>query len=300
MTEFKIGVIGDSFRVPLRESVAMAKNLGADGISFYAATKDLSPEILMPKQRLEFKNYCTDEGLEIASLVGELGGYGWQREEENEWKIPQLKRMVELAVDLGTKIITTHIGVIPADRNSPRYAVMLSACTELGRFAADHGVCFGIETGPEPAETLRTFLDDLSEPGIGVNLDPANLVMIVQDDPIQAVRILSPYIVSTHAKDGRNLQPCDPEEVYNAFAEGGFDALVSRTGQLFEEVPLGQGDVLWKDYLAALQNCGYEGYLTVERETGSNPAADISDAVFFIRRLMGTAHPAHLSSGVYT
>lgn len=291
MTKFKIGVIGDLFRLPLRQSVAMAKKLSVDGISLYAVTKELSPETMPLKTRLDFKQYCADMGVEIASLVGELGGHGWQREEENVFKIPQLKRIVELAADLGTKVITTHIGVIPHDRNNPRYAVMLSACTELGRYAAEHGICFGIETGPEPAATLRTFLDDLNEPGIGVNLDPANLAMVVQDDPVQAVHTLARYIVSTHAKDGRNLRACDPQAVYDAFAEGGFDKLVARSGQLFEELPLGQGNVPWKAYLEALHDNGFNGYLTIERETGDNPAADIGASAIFLRQLMTGISP---------
>ncbi len=283
---FKLGVIGDAFRVPLRESVVLAKKLGADGISFYAVTGGAGPVAWSRAERLDFKSCCADAGIEIASLIGELGGHGWQRPDENIWKIPQLKQIVELASDLGTKIITTHIGVIPEDRNSPRYAVMQSACRELGCYAAEHGVCFGIETGPESATTLRRFLDDLNEPGIGVNLDPANLVMVVRDDPVQAVHTLAPYIVSTHAKDGRNLQLCDAEQIYDAFAEGGFDELFARTGQPFEETPLGQGAVLWSAYLNALRDCGVHVWLTIERETGSDPSVDIAGAIRFLRQFV--------------
>lgn len=283
---WRIGVIGDSFHVPLFESVTQAAQLGVDGISFYAAT----PEFLSTEPA-EIRTRCEDAGLEIASLIAELGGHGWQDENENREKIPKLKEMVLLASRLGTNVITGHIGVIPEDASHPRYAVMQSACRQLGRFAHDHGISFGIETGPEPAVRLRAFLDDLDEPGLGVNLDPANLVMVVRDDPVQAVRTLAPYIVSTHAKDGRNLQPCDAEQVYDAFAEGGFDQLVARTGQLFEETPLGQGAVPWSAYLNALRDCGFHGWLTIERETGANPSGDIREAVWFLK---GGIHPAQI------
>jgi sugar phosphate isomerase/epimerase len=276
----KIGVIGDLFHVPLFESVTQAAQLGADGISFYAAT----PEFLSIEP-VEIRTRCEDAGLEIASLIAELGGHGWQDENENRKKIPKLKEMVLLASRLGTNVITGHIGVIPEDVSYPRYAVMQSACRQLGRFAHDHGIFFGIETGPEPAVRLRAFMDDLNEPGIGVNLDPANLVMVVRDDPVQAVHTLAPYIVSTHAKDGRNLQPCDAEQVYDAFAEGGFDELIAHTGLLFEEMPLGQGAVPWGEYLNALHECGYQGWLTIERETGDNPVADIAEAIYYLRQL---------------
>ena len=78
MKTFRTGVIGDSFRVPLYESITTAAQLGADGISFYAAT----PEFLSAKPE-EVKMHCQDAGLEIVSLIGELGGHGWQNENEN-------------------------------------------------------------------------------------------------------------------------------------------------------------------------------------------------------------------------
>jgi sugar phosphate isomerase/epimerase len=281
MNPFKIGVISDSFRLPLREAVTQAAAIGADGISFYAS----APEFLSANPS-EITMRCVDSGLDIASLIGEFGGHGWQDENENRWKIPKLKEIVLLAARLGAPVITGHIGVVPEDVLHPRYAVMQSVCRELGQFAHDHGICFGIETGPEPAARLKAFLDGLDAPGIGVNLDPANLVMVVRDDPVQAVHTLAPYIISTHAKDGRNLQPCDAEQVYDAFAEGGFDTLVARTGILFEETPLGKGSVPWDAYLAALRECGFDGWLTIERETGSSPADDIYAAVRFLRRLI--------------
>jgi sugar phosphate isomerase/epimerase len=282
MKQFKIGIISDSFRLPTRTAIEQAAAIGAEGISFYATAPNFLSE-----NPAELRARCADAGLEIASLIGELGGHGWQDENENREKIPKLKEMVRLAARLGTSVITGHIGVIPADSSHPRYAIMQSACRELGRFAHDHGVCFGIETGPEPAVRLRRFLDELDQPGIKVNLDPANLVMVVRDDPVQAVHELAPYIVSTHAKDGRNLQPCDPEEVYTAFAEGGFEELTARTGTLFEETPLGQGDVPWAAYLKALRDCGYQGWLTIERETGDNPLKDITDALHCLRQFVG-------------
>jgi sugar phosphate isomerase/epimerase len=279
MNTFRIGVIGDSLRLPPYESIATAAQLGADGISFYAA----SPAFLSAEPDA-IRLRCADAGLEIPSLIGELGGHGWQNENENRVKIPRLKEMVLQASRLATKIITSHIGVIPESPACPRYAVMQAACRELGHFAADHGMCFGIETGPEPAERLLAFLAELDTPGIGVNLDPANLVMVLNADPTAAVRTLKGHIVHTHAKDGVHYRACNPERVYNAFAEGGFDQLVAETGQLFAETPLGQGQVDWDNYLQALRTIGFNGFLTIEREeVGTNPILDIANAIGFLR-----------------
>ena len=141
-----------------------------------------------------------------------------------------------------------------------------------------------IETGPEKATTLLAFLED-TKGGVGVNLDPANFVMVTGQDPVEAVRILKDYIVHTDAKDGVMNCQNDPTEVYHAFAVGGVDALNACKG--FTEVPLGFGQVDWKNYIAALKEIGYNGFLTIERETGENPQEDIRLAAQHLLRLCG-------------
>ena len=130
---------------------------------------------------------------------------------------------------------------------------------------------------------MKQFLIDVGSPGVAVNMDPANLEMVLNCNSAEAVRTLSGRIVHTHAKDGIHLRDCDPKEVYDAFAEGGFEALVARTGELFREVELGKGQVDWDAYLKALRDTGFDGFLTVEREVGDDPDAEIARAVHFLR-----------------
>jgi L-ribulose-5-phosphate 3-epimerase len=281
--KFKIGVMSDSFRLTPTEGVRKAREVGAEGIQIYAVSGDIAPEQMDAAARQRFRKLCADLGLEIAALCGDLGGHGFQIAAENTAKIARSKLIVDLAAQLGTTVVTTHIGVIPAQASSSIYQTMREACRELGRYAAQRGVTFAIETGPEPAAILREFLDGLGTKGVGVNLDPANLVMVSGDDPVRAVHTLAPYIVHTHAKDGRKLHPCDAGEVYGAFADGTYGKLIERAGPLFEEMPLGQGAVAWDAYLAALDKIGYRGFLTIEREVGADPAADIALAVQFLR-----------------
>lgn len=281
MSRFKIGVMVDSLRLPIPEGVRKARELGADGIQVYVVDGDMSADALDASRRREFRQLVSDTGLEISALCGDLGGHGFQIEAENEVKISRSKAIVDLAVDLGTNVVTTHIGVVPPDRNSPVYRNQLKVCKELGEYAATRGVAFAIETGPEPAKLLASFLDEVNSPGVGVNLDPANLVMVLNDDPVQAVYTLKKYIVHTHAKDGVQYKPCDPVQVYASFAEGGIEGL--NIGELFNELPLGEGNVDWDRYLAALSEIGYRGYLTIEREVGANPEADIRTAVNFLK-----------------
>ena len=287
MSAFKIGVLADGFRLPPREAIAKAAELGAEGVQVYAVGGETAPEAMDSVARKDFREFVAGLGLEISALCGDLGGHGFRRADENGPKIARSKEIVDLAADLGTTVVTTHIGAVPGDASGETYATMRKACCELGDYAATKGVTFAIETGPEIAERLKGFLDAVGSPGIGVNLDPANLVMVVADDPVAAALTLGPHIVHTHAKDGRQLQPCDPEEVYGAFADGGFGELEKRMGRLFEEVPLGTGDVDWDAYLAALTEAGFSGFLTIEREAGDDPAADIAEAITFLKGKIG-------------
>ena len=231
--------------------------------------------------RDRYKALLSQHGLEISALCGDMGGYGFERAEDNALRIEKTKRIIDLAVEFSARVVTTHIGVIPDEKTHPRYAVMLSALTECGSYAAAKGVTLAIETGPEKAKTLKAFIED-TEGGVGVNLDPANFTMVTGQDAVEAVSILKNYIVHTHVKDGRKLDPeLKAETVYHAFAVGGVAALNACKG--FEELPIGQGDVDWKSYMKALREIGYDGYLTIEREAGDAPFDDIRSAVKFIR-----------------
>jgi len=191
---------------------------------------------------------------------------------------------VELALEFGCRVVTTHIGVVPEDTGSETYKVLQEACNELAEFAHERGAYFAIETGPEPADRLKKFLDSLSSKGVAVNFDPANLVMVTDDDPVQGVYTLRDYIVHTHAKDGIMLKKTDPKVIYDFFAEGGIGDL--RLSDYFLETPLGEGKVDFDRYLQALMDIGYGGYLTIEREVGANPMEDISHAIRFLKSKM--------------
>ena len=132
-----------------------------------------------------------------------------------------------------------------------------------------------------PAARLKKFLDSLLSRGVAVNLDPANLVMVTDDDPVEAVYTLKDYIVHTHAKDGILLKRTNPKVIYDFFAEDGIGAL--RLDEYFKEVLLGLGKMPFERYLKALDDIGYNGFLTVERETGADPAKDIGAAVEFLK-----------------
>ncbi len=280
MYQFPIGVVLDCFPGSLKERLSLAEKLGLKGVQVYGIEGEISPEMTV-SARAEFKKELADRGLTLSAVCGDLG-HGFFNPEHNKENIERSKRILELAKELGTDVVTTHIGVVPKDPSHPRYGIMQDACGQLAEYANQLGSHFAIETGPEPADVLRKFLDTLPSDGVGVNLDPANLHMCFNCDAAEAVRILKPYIVHTHAKDGVYKKFCDSEIMY------GILPLPAdyQEEDYCEEVPLGQGGVNWKEYLSALDGIGYRGFLTIERETGDDPAGDIRMAADFLRAQM--------------
>lgn len=281
MEHFKIGIISDWLRLPFRESMEKCAQLGSDGVQLYAVEGEMAPEHMTAADIAEKRDIIASNGLTVSALCGDLGGHGFTIAAENPHKIQRSKRIVDLALELGSHVVTTHIGVVPAEKNDT-YRILQDACNQLAEYAQRNGARFAIETGPEPAERLKEFLDSLDSPGVAVNLDPANLVMVTDDDPVQAVYTLKDYIVHTHAKDGVMLRKTDPKVIYDFFAEGGIGDL--RLEEYFKELPLGTGKVDFDRYLQALRDIGYHGFLTIEREVGTDPTADIALAVEFLRK----------------
>ena len=279
----KIGVITDCFKRTHFEGIEIAAKLGLQGVQIYATTGEFSPELSV-EEKMAYKKLLKEKGLIVSALCGDMGGYGFEREEDNAERIRKTKLIVDLAQEFNTNVVTTHIGVIPENKEHPRYSVMLKALTECGLYAKEKGISLAIETGPEKAKTLLEFLKD-TKGGVGVNLDPANFVMVTGQDPVEAVYLLKNYIVHTHAKDGiMKDKDQDPTDIYHAFAVGGVDALNACKG--FEELPLGQGAVNWKKYIQALKEIGYDGFLTIERECGDNPEKDIELAADYLKKLL--------------
>ena len=276
----KIGLITDCTKLPLEQAIVKAAQLGVNGVQIYATTGVFSPD-MTPDERKRYKKLIENNGLVVSALCGDMGGTHFEKEENNALKVEKTKRIVDLAEYFDTNVVTTHIGSIPDDVNCKKYSVMLKAIAEAGRYAYARGITLAIETGPEKADTLKGFIER-TDGGVGVNLDPANFTMCTLEDAVKAVPLLKDYIVHTHAKDGRRVDMAmDFRDIYRGFSEGG--ELGERAAKAYEELPLGQGDVDWDNYLQALKDIGYDGFLTIEREAGPHPFDDIKNAISFLK-----------------
>ena len=164
---------------------------------------------------------------------------------------------LDVTADLGVKYLSMHAGFI--DESDKAHAEKITKRIKLlADAAADKGVMFLLETGQESAAELAQFLEKLDHNFVGVNFDPANMILYNKGNPIQAVRTLAPWIRHLHIKDATKTK--EP----------------STWG---EEVPWGDGEVGVADFLNVLAEVGYEGAMAIEREQGDNRFGDIKLAI---------------------
>jgi sugar phosphate isomerase/epimerase len=157
------------------------------------------------------------------------------------------KDVSDFAARIGVNSIACHIGFVPENRQAPAYEDVMHVVRRVCDHAGRHGQNFALETGQEPADVLLTFVRDVDRKNIGINFDPANMIMYGTGDPIQAVGVLAPYIVSVHCKDGVWPEKDVP-------------------GALGSERPLGEGAVGMEQFIQKLKQIGYTGTLNVEHE----------------------------------
>jgi sugar phosphate isomerase/epimerase len=176
----------------------------------------------------------------------------------------------DVAAALGVSSIATHIGFVPEDDSDPDYIAVRELVRRVCDHAAKHHQTFALETGQEGAEVLLDFIHDVNRDNLGINFDPANMILYGTGDPIAALELLAPHVLSVHCKDG-DWPPADNPQA------------------LGEERPLGQGAVNLNEFLSALRRIGYKGPLFIERE-GSDPAQRLRDIGQAIHLLSDRLH----------
>ena len=255
-SKLKVGILVDNLLLPIREGIEKAAEMGADGFQVFVTGGEMLAANMGPTERSEFIKFYRDLGLTLSALCADFGRNLGNPDHVAD-VIPKLRDSVDQAIDLDTRVITTHIGGLPEDRSAPAWEIMPRVLNEIGQYASKRGVVFATETGVEPGDRLRKMLDNLDTDGIRVNFDPANLVMNGFDH-LQAARDLAPYVVHTHAKDGRKG---------------------------VGELPLGEGDVNYPEYVAVWRSLGYDGFFAIERESGDDRVGDVKRAVKFLKSL---------------
>ncbi|MCS6853101.1 MAG: sugar phosphate isomerase/epimerase [Gemmataceae bacterium] len=261
MSAIKLGIRLESLNLPLRRGLQEAERLGVGGVQV-DAVGDLAPSQLSQTGRREFRHRLRTHNLELTALGCPLR-HGLDVPTGLDARIEHIRAVMALAYDLGPRRVIIQAGRIPSDPASAGWQLLREVVLALGQYGDRVGTTLALETGLEPGTDLAAFLRPLDTGSLGVNLDPANL-LINGFDPYESTRALAGRIVHAHAHDARR-------------------AAVNRAAQ---EVPLGHGDIDWMAWLGILEDIEYRGWLVVEREQGSNGLADVAAGVSFLRRFL--------------
>jgi L-ribulose-5-phosphate 3-epimerase len=204
-------------------------------------------------------------GEDYSSLdsIRETGGIVPDQHWDQNWKNIQLN--ADLAQAMGLRFVAFHAGFLPHDENDPALPKLRDRLAQIADLFGGLGIDVGFETGQEDAPTLRAFLEKLARPNVGVNFDPANMILYDKGDPIAALRALGPWLKQCHIKDAlRTKVP----------------------GTWGQEVVVGTGQVDWRAFFQTLDELQFGGSLCIEREAGDQRAADIRAGRDYLEALL--------------
>jgi len=169
-----------------------------------------------------------------------------------------------LAETLGLRLVTFHAGFLPHDESDPEFEKLHHRLRLVADLFAARGIDLACETGQETAEALKAFLEKLGRANVGVNFDPANMILYDKGNPIAALRTLGRWVRQCHVKDALRT---------------------STPGTWGQEVPAGTGQVHWPEFFSVLREIGFAGECCIEREAGDQRVSDIVTARKMIQSL---------------
>jgi sugar phosphate isomerase/epimerase len=166
------------------------------------------------------------------------------------------ERAAAITAELGVGFLTLHAGFLESDDPAQASRVR-DRLVCLADMAGERGLTLLLETGQETADCLRSLLEELNHPALGVNFDPANMILYDKGNPVEAVRTLGRWIKHVHVKDAIRTR---------------------QSGTWGTETPWGEGEVGGDAFLEALAAVGFCGVLAIEREGGNDRLGDIRRA----------------------
>ncbi len=181
-------------------------------------------------------------------------------------RIEQTREIADFAAWLQAPGIGIHIGFVPEDWDDPEFDAIVHVVADVADHCAERNLTMNLETGQETADTLLHLLQTVDRPNLAVNFDPANMILYGSGEPLEALRKVGDYVRSVHCKDATWSE--SPGEEWGV------------------EVPLGEGDVNMKEFIRTLDDLGYTGPLTIEREvSGERQIRDIKAGLELLREI---------------
>lgn len=181
-------------------------------------------------------------------------------------RMQELMKAGDFAKVLGVRAVITHLGFIPENASDPAFHDVVVAVRHIANHLQNLGLEFWFETGQETPVTLLRLIQTVGLPNLGINLDPANLILYGKGNPIDALDVFGPFVRNIHAKDG--LYPTDPM-------------------QLGREVKVGEGRVRFPEFVRRLGEIGFTGEFIIEREiSGEQQNRDIAATISYLKKLI--------------
>lgn len=205
---------------------------------------------------------CVGEDYTSLETIRATGGIAPDATWEQNWK--NIQATASVAKRLELKLVTFHAGFLPHDPSDPCFAKLSARLQQIADLFQAQQLELGLETGQETAPVLVQLLQRLRRPNLGVNFDPANMILYDKGDPIEALRLLGPWIRQVHIKDANRTKS---------------------PGTWGEEMPAGQGEVNWPGFFAVLKQIKFAGNFVIEREAGTQRVRDIRQARDLVQRL---------------
>jgi sugar phosphate isomerase/epimerase len=260
LSELKIGIRLASLNLPLRKGLAVARQLGARSVEI-DARGEIRPETLTQSGLRELRRLIEEHGLGVCA-VGFATRRGYDVADDLERRVAATKAAMKLAADLRAGVVVNQVGRVPAESSGPSWNLLLQSLGDLSHYGQHVGAILAAQTGTESGADLARLLAALPPQGVGVDLDPGNLI-INGFSALEAVEALGGSIVHVHARDGvRDL---------------------ARGRGL--EVPLSRGVADFPALLGALEENHYRGYFTIARDDAADPVSEIGEAVKYLKSL---------------
>ena len=228
----------------------------------------------------KLREMCVTHDVKITTIwTGMPGRYVWDLvegpdtiglvpEKTRRMRLEALKRGSDFARRVGVSSITTHVGFIPENPSAPLYRGVVDALREIAAHCRSNGQAFWFETGQETPVALLRTIEDVGTDNLGINLDPANLLMYGKANPVDALDIIGTYVRDVHAKDGE---------------------YPTNGRRLGVEKPLGQGRVDFPVLIRKLASLGFQGTLTIEREiSGPQQIEDIKRGIRYLEQILSS------------
>lgn len=269
-------------------SIGVMTGMGPDPEPQYASIREMNlttcqlahwaPNEVTPELAARHREFADKYGVTITLFwCGYSGPAAWNYidgpatiglvpPEFRRTRTAELKRGAEISAWLGINDMATHVGFLPPNPKDPNYLGAVDALRDITDFAGERQVYFNFETGQETPMVLLRCFQDIGNLNLGINLDPANLLLYGNANPVDALDIFGRYVRGVHAKNGE-------------YPTNGYE--------LGEEKALGEGRVNFPELVPKLKSYGYTGALTIEREiSGPQQIIDIKRAIDLLTPLL--------------